>query len=88
MKRFIKSIKSKNKKIILFSIGNNHRFNNFYFGHNKAYSELCNWEENKAIIKLLINYQEKYHIVIKDYHYSATSLTLQNLINLDGDQLN
>ena len=85
--RNYKKPKNKKKKILL-SIGNHHGYNRFYFGHNKPYTELCNWEEHKAIIELLIKYQDKYHIIVKDYHYSTTHQTFKNLLkDLGGNQI-
>jgi hypothetical protein len=58
---------SREKLHILFVIGNYFRFNQFYFGYNRPYAEMCNWEENKAILDVLIQFQDRYSIVVKDY---------------------
>ena len=52
---------------IVLAIGNLWPYNRFYFGYNRPYSEFSCWDEHRAIIELLVRYQDRYECVIKDY---------------------
>jgi len=66
--RLYKNYKKPNnyKKKILLTIGNQISSSSIYFGMNKPYYNYFNWDEHRAIINVLVKYQYKYEIVIKD----------------------
>lgn len=79
---------SNSKKEIMLVIGNYYKYNTFYFGYNRPYAEFCNWDEHKAIIRLLVKYQKKYNITVKDYPASnMTPLWDALLADLGGSDI-
>jgi len=62
---------SKSKRRVTFCIGIYHVRNQFYFGYNRENVDSSLWEAYLEIIKVLIPYQEKYDITLKDYPGSA-----------------
>lgn len=54
-------------KKIVFCLGIQYHKNQFYFGYNRNGAELNIWSENIAIVKTLLEFQNTYDIIVKDY---------------------
>jgi hypothetical protein len=55
------------RKKVLFCLGNYYNHNQFYFGHNRENSEISIWSAHKRILEVLVKFQNKYDICVKDY---------------------
>lgn len=76
------------KKKILLTIGNQISSSSIYFGMNKPYFNYSNWDEHRAIIKVLVKYQYKYDIVIKDLPTLNMQETWEDLLyDLGGGRI-
>lgn len=58
------------KKKVMLAIGDKSAYNQFYFGYNRAETELSIWRQHYTILKELVPFQDKYEIILKDYPYS------------------
>jgi hypothetical protein len=76
------------RKKILFCIGNYYTHNQFYFGHNRANSELSIWNAHKRILEVLVKFQDTYDICVKDYPDSTlTEMWLSILRDMSADKI-
>jgi len=76
------------KKRILFCIGNYYTHNQFYFGHNRANSELSIWKSHKKILEVLVKFQDTYDICVKDYPDSTLAeMWLSILRDMGADKI-
>lgn len=57
----------RSKKRIMLSIGGLCQYNQFYLGYDRPDTHFWNYDEHRAIIKVLAEFEDKYEIIIKDY---------------------
>jgi len=76
------------RKKILLTLGNRIPFPTIYFGANKPYSDFSNWDEHKAIIKLLVKFQNNFEIYIKDMPTNNLAITWKKyLLDIGGSNI-
>jgi hypothetical protein len=65
--------KPKNKKkVVAFIMGTYWLHNRYYMGGNSPYAFFQKWEETKRVLFVLLDFRNKYEIIVKVYPYDAT----------------
>lgn len=84
-----KSIKKDSfKKTITYFLGALTEKNQFYYGYDRTSAYYSIWKEHYEVIKVLVKFQDKYNIVIKDYPTQLYKSMWKKMLNdLNGENI-